>query len=161
MWAWPTSCHIRSFRYDASMTIRKLTVANKEAVKDINRLMQQLSQDSSRRGGTLRELKKIVADPTAILMAVKDGTKIIGVATLYVMTQMGKISGYVEDVVVDEAYRGQGLGVKLMDALILEARKKKLGSIHLTSRPARVAANKLYQKLGFEQRETNVYRLKF
>ncbi|MFZ2555359.1 MAG: GNAT family N-acetyltransferase [Minisyncoccia bacterium] len=142
------------------MTIRKLTTANRDAVKDINRLLQQLSQDSSRKGGTLGELKRIVADPTAVLLTLKDGTRIIGVATLYLMTQMGKSSGYVEDVVVDEAYRGQGLGAKLMNALIAEARKKKLGSIHLTSRPARVAANKLYQKLGFEQRETNVYRLK-
>lgn len=142
------------------MTIKKLTKADAGAVKDINRLMQQLSQNSSRRGGTLSELKKIVADPTAVLMAVKDGARIIGIASLYLMTQMGKSSGYVEDVVVDEAYRGQGLGVKLMDALIAEARKKKLDSVHLTSRPSRVAANKLYQKLGFEQRETNVYRLK-
>lgn len=142
------------------MTIQKLKNARKEAVGEINFLLKQLSGDSSARKGTRRDLKEIMKDPTIILMAVKDGKKIIGVATLYLMTQMGKRSGYVEDVVVDEVYRGQGLGVKIMQALIAEARKKKVASIHLTSRPARVAANKLYQKLGFEERETNVYRLK-
>lgn len=140
------------------MNIRRLRVVTRENVRDINRLLKQLS--STPRSGTFADLTAMVADPTTVLVAIKDGTTIVGVATLYLMRQMGKRSGYVEDVVVDESYRGQGLGGKLMEVLIAEARKNKLDAIHLTSRPAREAANRLYQKLGFEHRDTNTYQLK-
>jgi ribosomal protein S18 acetylase RimI-like enzyme len=111
------------------------------------------------REGTRADLDAIVADQTVLLVVVKDIDTIIGMATLYLMPQMGKRSGYVEDVVVDDTYRGQGLGVKLMESIISYAREMKLDSVHLTSRPSRVAANKLYVKLGFEKRDTNAYRL--
>lgn len=142
------------------MNITRLTKATDEAVNDINILLKQLSKDSDGRQGTLADLEAIVNDPTAILMVIEDGGKFIGMGTLYLMPKIGKRSGCIEDVVVDETYRGKGLGAKLMEAIIEQAREAKLGSIHLTSRPAREAANKLYQKLGFEQRDTNAYRLK-
>ena len=62
---------------------------------------------------------------------------------------------------VAQTHRGQGLGRKLLEAIIDYA-GNELGDVdlHLTSRPQRVAANALYQSLGFERRETNFYRLK-
>ncbi len=138
------------------MTVRKIDTT---AVADINRLLQQLDMKTGRKG-SLRDLKAMSGNRAIVLLAIRDKKKIIGVATLYELHQMGKKSGYVEDVVVDEAYRGQGLGMLLMRALIVAAKKKKLSHLNLTSRPSRVAANKLYQKLGFEKRDTNVYRLK-
>jgi len=66
---------------------------------------------------------------------------------------------WIEDVVVDKSARGKGVGVKLMEFSIAYVRNKNIKSINLTSSPDRVAANNLYRKLGFVQRETNVYRL--
>ncbi|MEK7060924.1 MAG: GNAT family N-acetyltransferase, partial [Patescibacteria group bacterium] len=65
------------------------------------------------------------------------------------------------DIVVDEEYRGKGIGTKLITAAINQARKEGVKHIDFTSRPQRVAANRLYQRLGFKKRETNVYRLNF
>ena len=76
------------------------------------------------------------------------------------MQKLDKRIGSVDDVVVDNAYRGQGLGAAIMHKVIEVAQEQKLKALSLTSRPARVAGNKLYQKLGFVQKETNVYRLK-
>jgi ribosomal protein S18 acetylase RimI-like enzyme len=81
-------------------------------------------------------------------------------ATLYLFTKFGKRSGQVEDVVVDSDFRGQHLGEEIMQRIIEVARDNKVATLHLTSRPVRVAANKLYQKMGFEKKETNVYRLR-
>ena len=142
------------------MEIVRLTAATEETVRELNALLAQMNKDGDARQGTLADLQEIVADPTAQMFVIRDQEKIIGMATLYSLTQLGKRSGYVEDVVVDSAYRGQGLGAQIMEALIAHARDAGMDALHLTSRPAREAANKLYQKLGFEQRETNAYRLK-
>jgi ribosomal protein S18 acetylase RimI-like enzyme len=66
---------------------------------------------------------------------------------------------WIEDVVVDETARGLGVGERLTMTAVDEARRRGVRSVDLTSRPAREAANALYQKLGFERRETNLYRL--
>ena len=66
--------------------------------------------------------------------------------------------GWIEDVVVDQAARGQGVGRMLTQALLDKARALGMKQVYLTSRPGRVAANQLYQSMGFVRRETNVYR---
>ena len=66
---------------------------------------------------------------------------------------------WIEDVVVDTSVRGQGLGKQLVEKALEEAKSAGTATVHLTSRPAREAANALYRSLGFELRETNVYRL--
>ena len=110
--------------------------------------------------GLLPYLKKIVEDKNTALIVAKDDGRIIGMATLYMMTKFSKRTGQVEDVVVDGNYRGQGLGEKIIRQLIDMARAEKVRTLHLTSRPERAAGNKLYQKLGFELKSTNPYRLK-
>lgn len=64
-----------------------------------------------------------------------------------------------EDVVVDEKYRGQGLSKQLVTHAVRFVKEQGIPLIMLTSNPTRIAANKLYQKLGFEQKQTNVYRM--
>jgi ribosomal protein S18 acetylase RimI-like enzyme len=91
------------------------------------------------------------------MVVAQDGRRIVGIVTLYVEQKVGKRTAYIEDVVVDGAYRGRGLGKQLMNALIAAARAQKVSSLHLTSNPKREAANLLYKKLGFTLRETNVY----
>ena len=69
----------------------------------------------------------------------------------------GKV-GHLEDVVVDESARGHGAGEALNRAALAEAKRRGAITVELTSRPSREAANRLYQRLGFVQRETNIYR---
>ncbi len=140
----------------ASVSILK--DASEQAAGDIADLMASLRGDTQSRG-TLDELKLLVADPDVRIFVAEDGGKILGVAFLFIHNKFGKRTGYVEDVVVSEASRGQGFGRKLMEALIGEARASGISSLSLTSRPAREAANALYQKLGFEKIETNPYKL--
>lgn len=66
---------------------------------------------------------------------------------------------WIEDVVVDEKYRGQGLSKQLVTHAVRFVKEQGIPLIMLTSNPTRIAANKLYQKLGFEQKQTNVYRM--
>ena len=79
--------------------------------------------------------------------------------TLVVFPIPSGLRAWIEDVVVDESARGLGAGAALTEAAISESKRRGAKSIDLTSRPSREAANAMYVKLGFEQRETNVYRL--
>ena len=152
----------RAGGYYAAMAvrIRRLRKADIATIFDINALLMQLWKEPSKDKGSVSELRTILNDKNTILIVAQDGKRIVGMGTLYIVVRIGKRSGHIEDVVVDSAYRGQGLGSKIMRSLITAARAKKVTALHLTSRPARVAGNKLYQKLGFEKKETNVYRLK-
>lgn len=127
-----------------------------ESLKDIKRLLLQLTGEKSPL--TRSQLKRILSNPNLLCVVIFDGSRIIGTASVYIHHQFEKTMGHVEEVVVDETYRGQGLGKKLMGELMRLAKKKGIKELDLTSRPVRVAANALYQKLGFVQRETNVYR---
>jgi len=84
---------------------------------------------------------------------------IIGTATLIISASPTGRKAHIEDVVVSSAYRGQHLGKTLLEHLLNEARQLSPIAVHLTSRPSRVAANNLYQSLGFIRRDTNVYKL--
>lgn len=137
--------------------IIRLTEAHEQALKDINSLIQQLSPRLPECSAEL--LQRIVEDSNLELWTVKDGERIVGMATLAIVVIPEGPRAQIEDVVVDEQYRGQGLGERLSAKLIERAREKKIPTITLSSRADRVAANKLYQKLGFEMKETNVYRL--
>jgi ribosomal protein S18 acetylase RimI-like enzyme len=93
-------------------------------------------------------------------VAALDGEKIVGMGTVYVIQKLDNKAAFIEDVIVSEQYRGQGLGEKIMRALLELAKENGVRTVNLTSRPSRVAANALYQKLGFQLRETNTYKLK-
>jgi len=79
---------------------------------------------------------------------------------LYTLSHVDEIAGHVDDVVVADSYRGQGIATKLMEKVISIARERGHRYIDLTSRPSREAANHIYKKIGFQKRETNPYRLK-
>ena len=86
--------------------------------------------------------------------------KLVGMATLTMLVTLPDgLVGRVEDVIVSETARGHGAGKELMLALHEEARRLGVGYLELTSRPSREAANALYRSLGYDHRETNVYRL--
>ena len=84
---------------------------------------------------------------------------IFGMLSLAIFEIPTGVRAWIEDVVVDEAARGQGAGLKLVEAALEQAKKVGARTVDLTSRPSREAANRLYRRAGFEQRETNVYRV--
>ena len=142
-----------------AVEIIQLKEVSKSILDDVNGLLAQLRGDESKNHGTVAELNEVVGNKGVAIIVAKDGKRIVGMGFLYLMVHIGRRTGHIEDVVVDEAFRGQGLGEKIVQKLIAAARENNLGTIYLTSRPSRVAANKLYQKLGFMEKETNVYKL--
>ncbi len=87
-----------------------------------------------------------------------DDDRIVGVSTLAVFPIPTARRAWVEDVIVDESVNGQGIGRQLTEAMLDRARELGCATVDLTSRPSREAANHLYKKVGFVERETNVYR---
>ena len=108
---------------------------------------------------TAEMVKRTVKAPGTHLIAVTAEEHIIGCASLCVFESPTGRKASVEDVVVSSAYRGQHIGTQLMEHVIEYARTLAPINLQLTSRPERVEANKLYQSLGFQKRETNAYRM--
>jgi ribosomal protein S18 acetylase RimI-like enzyme len=123
----------------------------------VGRLVRQLSRSSPPPSAPQRE--ELVGSPACHLLVARDadGT-IVGMLTLAVFRIPTGLRAWIEDVVVDEAARGKGVGAALTNAAIRIAGERGARTVDLTSRPSREAANRLYQRLGFVQRETNVYR---
>ena len=140
-----------------SVTIEIATRVTGELVAGVNRLLPQLS--ASAVPLAVSQMEAIIESPASTLFVARDGDRIVGVLTLVVFAIPSGVRALIEDVVVDESFRGGGVGEALTRAAIEVARLRDVRSIDLTSRPSRVAANSLYVKLGFEARETNVYRL--
>ena len=120
-------------------------------------LVPQLS--TSNPPPTLVEVEAMLSsDAITQFVARDDDGRIIGVSTLAVFPIPTARRAWIEDVIVDEPSSGRGVGAALTNAMIDHARSLGCKTIELTSRPSREAANHLYRKLGFEIRDTNVYR---
>jgi ribosomal protein S18 acetylase RimI-like enzyme len=100
-------------------------------------------------------------DATTQFLARHDDGSIVGVATLATFPIPTAVRAWIEDVIVDEASTNQGIGRRLVDAMIERARQLGARTVDLTSRPTREAANHLYRTAGFAVRDTNVYRYTF
>jgi ribosomal protein S18 acetylase RimI-like enzyme len=125
----------------------------------VARLVGQLSSSSA--PPTRDELESIVASPaTILLLARADGppAPIVGMLTLALFRIPTGVRAWIEDVVVDEAARGHGVGEAMTRRAVELAAAAGARTVELTSRPSREAANRLYRRMGFEVRETNVYR---
>ncbi len=120
------------------------------------RLIPQLS--SSNPPPTHAELAAIIANDSCDVLVARDGDSIVGSLTLVVFPIPTGIRAWIEDVVVDESSRGKGVGEALNTFALQRARERGAKTVDLTSRPSREAANRLYQRLGFVARDTNVYR---
>jgi ribosomal protein S18 acetylase RimI-like enzyme len=127
-----------------------------ELVAAIASLLPQLSSASP---PSEADLSAIVDSDSTSLLVARDGEAVVGTLTLAVFRIPTGVRAWIEDVVVDEAARGQGVGEALTLAAVELARSAGARSVELTSRPTREAANRLYRRLGFEERETNVLRL--
>jgi ribosomal protein S18 acetylase RimI-like enzyme len=119
-------------------------------------LIPQLSSSSP--PPTRAQLRRIIEDPaTTLLLAQSDGV-VVGMLTLAIFMIPTGVRAWIEDVVVDDESRGAGVANILVHAALGRAEKAGARTVDLTSRPDREAANRLYVRLGFTRRETNVYR---
>jgi ribosomal protein S18 acetylase RimI-like enzyme len=109
---------------------------------------------------TASEVDEIAASPATVLFVARDGEggPIVGTLTLAVFRIPSGVRAWIEDVIVSETVRGRGCGEELTKAALDAARDAGARTVELTSRPSREAANRLYLRLGFQARETNVYR---
>ena len=128
-----------------------------ELAAALERLVPQLSTSNS--PPSLDEVRAMLASPaiTQFVARDDDGT-IVGVSTLAVFPIPTARRAWIEDVITDGDARGQGIGTSLTEAMIDRARELGCATVDLTSRPSREAANRLYRRIGFEVRDTNVYR---
>ena len=138
--------------------IEAATEATDEVVDAIGRLLPYLSKSSP--APTRQEVAEIVTSPATILFVARDGVggPIVGTLTLAIFRIPTAVRAWIEDVIADPAVSGRGLGAQLTNAALDAAREAGAKTVELTSRPSREAANHVYRKLGFEPRETNVYR---
>ena len=137
-------------------TVERVRSVDDDVVAAFARLIPQLS--SSNPAPTRAQLEAIVASPATVLFVARVEGRIVGSLTLALFGIPTGIRAWIEDVVVDAEARGHGVGEALNRAAIDEARRHGAVTVDLTSRPSREAANRLYQRLGFVARETNVYR---
>lgn len=127
----------------------------------MNRLVPQLSKSNP--PPTEAELAAIVTSRATVMFVARDtdraGDQIVGCLTLALFRIPTGLRAWIEDVVVDDSARGRGVGAMLNEAALEHARLAGARTVDLTSRPSREAANRLYERLGFVKRDTNVYRI--
>jgi ribosomal protein S18 acetylase RimI-like enzyme len=138
-----------------SVQIDIASEATDELREALSHLLPQLSSSPP---PTLDELRLITANPESVLFVARLEGRIVGSLTLIFYRIPTGLKAWIEDVVVDESARGHGIGELLNRAALDEARRRGAKAVSLTSRPSREAANRLYQRIGFESRPTNVYR---
>ncbi len=139
------------------MRIETCTAVDDDLVAAMARLIPQLSSSSPPPDAAA--LGAIVAsDACHLLLARDDDGTVLGSMTLVVFPIPTGVRAWIEDVVVDGDARGRGVGEALNRQALELARSLGAKTVDLTSRPSREAANRLYQRIGFEPRETNVYR---
>lgn len=141
-----------------SAEIEVAEVANSELVEALARLLPQLSSSPPPDAG---QVALIVGDPDSVLFVARLDGRIVGSLTLVFYRIPTGFKAWIEDVVVDDEARGHGIGAALNQAALHEAKRRGASGVSLTSRPSREAANRLYQRIGFTARETNVYRYDF
>jgi ribosomal protein S18 acetylase RimI-like enzyme len=139
------------------MKVEIVTTATPGLTEAMERLIPQLSRSNPPPSAT--ELDEILASPaTDLFVATDDTGAVAGISTLVTFRIPTGLRAWIEDVVVDDAARGTGVGQALTEAMLDRARELGCATVDLTSRPSREAANRLYLRAGFTQRETNVYR---
>jgi GNAT superfamily N-acetyltransferase len=137
--------------------VDQVTEATPEIYAALERLLPQLN--SQLPIPTMERLRAIVADPAVSLFLAREDERVVGTTTVIVYTTPFWIKARLDEVVVDEAARGKGVGEALVKASLDLARNKGVEVVELQSGLQREAAQRLYVRMGFKLRETNVYRI--
>jgi len=136
--------------------VEELSSYSSQDVTDLDALMYELSATSF---CNEELLKNALNDANVHVYVIRDEGHIVATGTLCIKHTLEFIIADIESVVVSSKCRGRGYGKELMTAMVEAAKKMNVHHIQLTSNPARVAANRLYQEFGFERYETNCYKL--
>lgn len=142
-----------------NVEVSEATVVDDELVAAFARLIPQLS--SSNPPPDRNALAAIVDNPDVFLFLARDrddADRVVGSLTLVTFRIPTGLRAFIEDVVVDDEVRRSGAATKLTTTALAKAKTLGVATVDLTSRPSREAANALYQKLGFELRNSNLYR---
>jgi len=143
----------------SSVRIERAERVDDELVDAFERLIPQLSSSSP--APSAEHLRELVSSPDTVLFLARVDDRILGSLTLAFYRIPTGLKAWIEDVVVDGEARGHGVGAELNLAALVEARARGAKDVNLSSRPSREAANRLYERLGFKARDTNVYRYTF
>ncbi|MFE2960288.1 GNAT family N-acetyltransferase [Nocardia tengchongensis] len=139
-----------------AVTVETLTEVDDEIVEAFDRLLPQLSQTAKRLD---REaLAQLASTESTTVLAARSDGKIVGTLSLVMFPIPSGLRARIEDVVVDDSARGQGVGAALIEEAKTRASAASARTLDLTSRASRSAANRLYERLGFQPRESQVYR---
>ncbi len=138
------------------MRIDRITDVDESTVKVFKKLMPQLIDEDKH--PSLEELKKVVRSKDTFLFFAIEDDEVLGTLTLVFYQLPSGLKAWIEDVIVDENARGRGVATSLIKHALQIASGEGAKKVDLTSRPYRVAANRLYQKMGFEKRDSNMYR---
>ena len=139
-----------------SIVVEVIADSTDDNLTAVNRLIPQLSRSAPPL--TTEALEKIVSWDGNRLLIARSGDQVVGMLTLVMFPIPTGLRAWIEDVVVDESARGQGVGAALTQEAIRLAQAVGARTVDLTSRPSRQAANRLYERLGFELRDTRAYR---
>jgi ribosomal protein S18 acetylase RimI-like enzyme len=137
------------------MDIVEIDTFTDAVLQALNGLLAQLSQTAPALNAAA--LRRVIAAADTHLLMARQGGVYCGSATLVIVVIPSGQRARIEDVVVSRSMRGRGIGRGLVDRALALARELGAHSVELTSHPSRVAANALYRKMGFVQRETTVY----
>jgi ribosomal protein S18 acetylase RimI-like enzyme len=140
-----------------SVEIEGVRDVTDEVVQAFGRLLPQLSRSATPLDTVA--LRALVPRPGNHLLLARVNGEIVGTLTLVILLIPSGIRAWIEDVVVDEGARGQGVGAALTEEAVRLARAEGARTVDLTSRPSRAPANRLYERLGFRVRDSKVFRL--
>lgn len=141
------------------MRVEVLREVTDEMVGTFNRLLPQLSRSAPPLDRAALQ-RLVSSDATTVLIAWADG-RLAGTLSLVMFPIPTGLRAWIEDVIVDQAARGQGIGEALTMAALRLAEEAGARTVDLTSRPSREAAGRLYERVGFQARETRAYRYAF
>jgi len=130
-----------------------------EVIEAFGRLLPQLS--SSARQLDAAAITAMAASPAVTVLLARSDNRIVGSLSLVMFRIPTGLRAWIEDVVVDEAARGQGVGTVLTREALRLAKAAGVRTVDLSTRPSRVAAGRLYEREGFKQRDTRMYRYAF
>ncbi len=139
------------------MQIIEVSEFSSEIYDSVRSLLRQLSKNSP--ALTDAHLRSVITSECSHLLICWNGNTVLGMLTLVLFPIPTGVRAWIEDVVVDESGRGKGIGNALSQFALNMAKEGGAKTVELTSRPSREAANRLYQRIGFKARETNVYRI--
>jgi ribosomal protein S18 acetylase RimI-like enzyme len=142
-----------------TVEVETLSSVTSEVVEAFGRLLPQLS--GSARPLDTAAIDAIIASPAVTVLLARCESRIAGMLTLAMFPIPTGMRAWIEDVVVDEAFRGRGAGEELTKAALQLAADAGARTVDLTSRASREAAGRLYERTGFKQRDTRLYRYSF